>query len=313
MGEALCLEEEMTLGAQVQTMTSRARQSSEPAWYFTAGIWLWDSSAARIASAILIALLPFSLTLLWIELPPIVRAVGTVGFVLSILSVAWGESAGRKKTGDASSELTDMRKHVLALTHDLQEASGARNQLEADNEVAELAVHAAIRKTLGQLAREKGLGPRDRVTLFRVHSGALRVVSRHSKDIELAKIGAQTRAQSLDTKHGLVGYVHQTGRAISVPSGPSAEPYMNYRRWQSKECFLNPQKAASLRMRSRHYEIVPIHNDEDVVVGVIALESLDERCDVIVDLAVELGRTNFHHTVVLREKITFLSMLLSDQ
>lgn len=132
-----------------------------------------------------------------------------------------------------------------------------------------------------------GLGPDERVTVYRLDGDQLAAVYRWSQDSDYAAISPPTLANRFDYEFGLIGMVARRNRRMSKEDGPPETAVKQYTAWQ-RDCGLKANDARELRMRSRCYDVVPLADHRNDVVGVVAIESTSPRSDAVRILADEI-------------------------
>lgn len=132
-----------------------------------------------------------------------------------------------------------------------------------------------------------GLGPDERVTVYRLDGDQLAIVYRWSQDSDFAAISPPTLAGRFDYEFGLIGKVARRNRRMMTADGPPTTDTKQYNAWQ-RDCGLKANHVKELRMKSRCYDVVPLPDYRNDVVGVVAVESTSPRSDPVTSLASEI-------------------------
>ncbi|WP_144765947.1 hypothetical protein [Curtobacterium sp. 9128] len=178
------------------------------------------------------------------------------------------------------------------LGEDLIAVRKKNQQLLSDNDVLTQVVEDAKNITdevMRSAATAHGLAAEDRVTVYRLDAGELAVVCRWSGNQVYRTISEETRERRYDFDFGLIGLVAQTNRRISVDGAPPQKNRQQYNGWHRVHGGgLIGREVEGLGMKSRCYDVVPLTDDRNEPVGVVAVESTEAKSPAISHLGDEI-------------------------
>lgn len=225
-------------------------------------------------------------------------AIGVSG-LLGTLEPSWEDWAGEVLTGfiigtalAGASLIVDItqQSEQRALATKVVQLTAKRARLSGDVDALQQVVADArtIAVDVIKNASERhGLGPDERVTVYRRDGDQLAVVYRWSQDSDFAAISPPTLANRFDYEFGLIGKVARRNRRMMTADGPPTTDTKQYNAWQ-RDCGLKANEVRELRMKSRCYDVVPLADHRNDVVGVVAVESTSPRSDAVTSLASEI-------------------------
>lgn len=242
-----------------------------------------------------------------IPILPVFVAGAGLTLIMSWIRVAKDASLSTVKNKLAKSELD------LATERDQHDSLKLQMDERKDDYDAlcqEIEQHASA--FLGRAAQANKLGPDERLTVYLSVADGLRAVARYSQNHEYQSIGNETRIKLYPNDHGLIGYVRKTALRKFVTNGPAGDD--GYREWQRSKCLLSGHPGDGPRMKSRHYDVVPILNPTGLApLGVVSLESVSRRCDNLSTMGEEFEDEHSQLATGLRDLLALLGALNLDR
>lgn len=184
-------------------------------------------------------------------------------------------------------------KQQRTLRQQVRDLQQQNQRLESDVDVLSQVVEDAKSITDGVMraaAAQHGLAAEERVTVYRLDAGELVVVYRWSSNQKYRNISEETRMRRYDFDFGLIGSVAQTNRRISVDGAPPKKNRQQYNGWHRRHGGLIGREVEGLGMKSRCYDVVPLTDDRNEPVGVVAIESTEVKSVAIGHLGDEIAQ-----------------------
>lgn len=229
---------------------------------------------------------------------PSPRVVGavlfTTGGVLASTEPPWEDWTGLFITAFAAGLGLTIVGFILEAAHDAHskdaaerlekanaEAARLRGDLEAAGQIIDDAI-AITKEVMRAAAVQHGLTAEERVTVYRLDADGLVAVHRWSGDHKYREMSEQTQAARYDYTFGIIGNVAQKNRRMKEDGAPPPENKSQYNKWHRRRgSGMRAKDVEGLNMKSRCYDVVPLTDDRDDVVGVVAIESTESKSEAV--------------------------------
>jgi len=238
-----------------------------------------------------------------------------IGVAFTLLNGLQGLASGRVARS-VESQLLDAQSNVRQQAQELVDAranvlqeQGKATEYEARFQAFREMARDEAQELLVAMCAQHGLGPTERLTIYRQTPGGLKMMARHSHNLIRRKVEEDSRVDLLQFSHGLVGQVAQTGLRRTELQGPEPTDQMRYKAWQ-KDLRLKLRRATDVRMQSRSYDVLAVEDSQGRIV--VSLESEQGESDPIVALGDAIVKDEAQAAIV-RHVVTVLANLEGDE
>lgn len=210
---------------------------------------------------------------------------------------------------DAQAREAQQAQELTDACADILREQGKATEYEARFQAFREMARDEAQELLVAMCAQHGLGPTERLTIYRQTPGGLKMMARHSQNLIRRKVEEGSRVGLLPFSHGLVGQVAQTGLRRTELQGPEPTDQVRYKAWQ-RQLRLKLRRATEVRMQSRSYDVLAVEDSQGRIV--VSLESEQGESDPIVALGDAIVKDEAQAAIV-RHVVTVLANLEGDE